>query len=243
MYSTPTLTALTLLRFNGLDRLWMLSQMAFARPALRQTPGLRFWKLLGSGVNFGLRPDFNRFALLTVWQSADQAAAFFSSQSGDRSPGSVLHRLQQRAVESWTVHMLPLRVRGTWAGATPFVPLPHSAAEHTDGPLAVLTRATIRLGRLRAFWSRVPATQRALQGAPGLLLSIGIGEAPIVRQATFSLWRSEAAMRAYAYQLPAHAEVIRRTRDESWYAEELFARFVPIASQGTWDGRDPLRGE
>jgi hypothetical protein len=104
----------------------------------------------------------------------------------------------------------------------------------------VLTRATIRWRRLRAFWSAVPAASDALEHREGLLFSTGIGETPVWRQATFSLWRSEDDIRAFAYKASAHADAIRRTYSEDWYSEELFARFAPIASEGTWGGRDPL---
>jgi heme-degrading monooxygenase HmoA len=69
---------------------------------------------------------------------------------------------------------------------------------------------------------------------------VGIGETPIGSLATFSLWESRAAARAFAYAMPEHREVIERTRAEDWYAEEMFARFEPYGSTGTWGGRDPL---
>jgi hypothetical protein len=96
------------------------------------------------------------------------------------------------------------------------------------GMLGVLTRATIRPRHLRAFWRDVPAASRALEKAPGLVASIGVGELPLIRQATFSLWRDTEAMKRYAYGTAEHREVIERTRREGWYSEELFARFAVV---------------
>jgi hypothetical protein len=75
---------------------------------------------------------------------------------------------------------------------------------------------------------------------PGLRLAVGIGEAPVGLQGTFSLWESARALRGFAYGGDAHREVVARTATERWYAEELFARFAVEGAEGSVDGRDPL---
>jgi heme-degrading monooxygenase HmoA len=227
------LTTLTLFGYSGQEKIWAFAQMAFARPRLRRVAGLRFWKLLGSGhgSGFSLRPNWSRYALLAVWENLDALEKFFATSA-------LMRAYRQHAEEIWTVRLLPIEARGAWSGVNPFsqfVPAPN------EGPIAILTRATIRLSRLRAFWSAVPAASHALDHAAGLMASIGIGEAPFIRQATFSLWRSVDDVQAFAYRTQAHREAMRRTRAENWYREELFARFVPAASEGTWQGIDPLK--
>ena len=68
------------------------------------------------------------------------------------------------------------------------------------------------------------------------LLAMGLGEAPLLRQATFSLWDSAAAMDAYA-RTGAHLDAIRAAWKHQFFSESMFVRFVPLQLQGQWKGR------
>ena len=69
---------------------------------------------------------------------------------------------------------------------------------------------------------------------------MGIGEAPVGLQGTFSVWEGAAALVDFAHRRAAHVEVVGRTARERWYAEELFARFEVLDVQGTFRDEHPL---
>ena len=207
--------------------------MGTSPPVLKKIPGLTFFKLLGSGKGrvFSLQPDFRRYGLFATWQSEATADHFF--QHAD-----LLQRYRDNCREMWTVKLWPYKAHGLWDGVQPFTHL--ASAPTLTQPIAVLTRAAINWRALPAFWQHGAHTSQALAKASGVLAAIGLGELPFVRQATFSIWESTVAMQAYAYQNPAHRAVMQRTRAENWYHEELFARFVIVATAGTWHGVNPV---
>jgi heme-degrading monooxygenase HmoA len=211
----------------------VLGRLGADRLRLPRVPGLAFWRLLGTGNadNTGRGADLSRSALFAVWEDEHDLDAFLAE-------GRVARRWQD-AEESWHVRLRSVGGHGTWKGFDPLAGLDEGTA---DGPVAIITRANVRRRSWKAFGAASKVVDAELHQAPGLIEVVGIGETPIGSLATFSLWESRAAARNFAYSMPDHREVIRRTRAEDWYAEEMFARFEPYESRGTWNGRDPLAG-
>jgi len=209
----------------------VLGRLGADRLRLPRVPGLAFWRLLGtgSGDDTGRGADLSRSALFAVWDDQRDLDVFLAD--------SRIARRWRSAEESWHVRLRSVGGHGTWKGFDPLAGLDEGT---NDGPVAIITRADVRRRSWKAFGAASEVVDAELHRAPGLIDVVGIGETPIGSLATFSLWESRAAARDFAYKMPDHREVIRRTRDEDWYAEEMFARFEPYDSSGTWNGRDPL---
>ncbi|MFZ4756956.1 MAG: spheroidene monooxygenase [Burkholderiaceae bacterium] len=208
-------------------RLWGWSRFVLGRWALRGIPGLRFAKVLGSGRDggFGLSASASIQGLFCVFED-DAFAASFTADDGP------LRAWRERARECFSIRLRPYSVRGSWSGMS----MSAAQARPDHGPVASLTRASIRPSRAAAFWRMEPPAEVALHDAAGCLLAAGIGEAPVLRQATFSIWRDVAAMDAYA-RSGAHLAAIRASAQGGFFSESMFVRFVPYEARGTWRGR------
>lgn len=213
------------------DRLWVFGQMALARLSLPKVKGIGFWKLCGSGVGEGFTPLPNTavWAILATWP--DEATA--RRQTGAAPPFTTW---ASRASEAWTVFLTPTSVRGNWSGETPF-----EVEATPEGPVAALTRATVKPKIAMKFWGRVPAISDVIGADPNVAFKIGIGEVPLTQQVTFSIWPDTESMAAFARD-PAgpHAQAIRAVREGAWFREELYARFRILGDAGSWEGQSPL---
>ncbi len=195
---------------------WFAERVSRIRAAGGETYGVRLALVSGHGRWGGcdVLADLRRRRLPVVPETAAAAAAVEVQSDGPPTP--------------------PAGSPVSPPGGSPVAP-PHS------GPVAVLTRATVRPTRWHRFRGSRPPVSDELARARGLLAAVSIGEAPVGLQATFSIWADAAAVAAFA-RSPEHRAVVRRTRAERWYGEELFVRFAPLGAVGTWDGRDPLAG-
>lgn len=231
----PQITTITFFKFKSwAHKLWALSMMGLAHRSLDKATGQTFYKLMGSGrgTSFNVLPDWSTYVLLQVWETEEHAEAFLSTSD-------IMREYRLRSSELWTAYLRSTNVHGQWDGNNPF------RVEDTGpapGPVMVLTRAAIKWSKVLSFWRFVPHSQQTLKENGGLLFTKGVGEVPVVQMATISLWKDLASLKKFAYESEGHREAIRRTSVLKWYKEELFARFRPYRSVGTWNGKDQLAG-
>jgi hypothetical protein len=193
-----------------------LLRMALDRGALRRMQGVRFAKMLGTGKGETFTPrdaDAGRWGALIVIDKADLELL-------DNS--KLVKTWRKNSITEVRYLLDPISSHGLWAKVNPFA----YAATQTEGEVIAITRARIKWFQNFRFWRAVPPVTQSLHSSPGLIETIGIGEAPIGLQGTFSHWRTGADLRNFAYKGAAHQGAIAATERHQWYAEELFARFA-----------------
>ncbi|MAD97547.1 MAG: hypothetical protein CMB99_09510 [Flavobacteriaceae bacterium] len=217
-------TLIAFYQYSGLKNKWnALGRMGRPPINFENTPGLTFFKPLGtgSGNGFSIRPDFSTFGFVAVFNTEEEAKNFLTSET--------IAEYKNTCASFSNVLMHTIKSHGEWSKENPFKA---SVKFDKSKPLAVITRATIKPKLAYKFWRYVPSVSKSMNGYKELLFSKGIGEFPLLMQATYSLWSDAESMMNYAYQNPKHAEMVKKTRELGWYSEELFARFQPFYKEG-----------
>ncbi|WP_295549945.1 hypothetical protein [Limnohabitans sp. Rim8] len=215
---------------------WGWLRLVAGATPYKDVPGLTMVKVMGSGHGggFSLRPSATHQGLICTFSHIDLALKFLDSPA--------VQAYRSRARECWTGVLSVQSARGHWDKQAWQASTPQSLGSEGDNeqtpktPFAVLTRASIVPTKAMAFWRYAPAAQADLGQAPGCLLAMGLGEAPLVRQCTFSLWQDTAAMLQYARQ-GAHQVASAAAYKHQFFSESLFVRMQVLQMAGAWQGR------
>jgi hypothetical protein len=205
------------LLFRGID-VAKVPGMSYAEPT--------FTAPLGGRVP---RPNPRRIGLIAAWEDDAALDRFLTGNP-----------LAEPFAKGWHTRLEPLRCFGSWPEmpGLPTKELPMGDEE----PVVVLTLGRLRFLRTRPFLkSSAPAERDAVLN-PAMVASTGLARLARPRLvSTFSIWRSAAAMREYAFgKAGPHQAAVRADRATPFHHRSAFVRFRPYASQGSWDGRDPL---
>lgn len=227
----------TLARYPLLLSIAGFSSMAIFRIPIGQNKKINFFKLMGCGKggSFSKIPGINRWAIFVV---TDQISPDLFKEKNTFKLHSALYG---KFIASWftffrcktcTLILQPVSGHGKWDGKVIFKnDLPKTS---TTEEIAVLTRATLNIDKVNRFFGHVGQVSKDMAVAPGYICSVGIGEVPWLKQGTFSIWQNMQSMTDFAFHTPNHQDVIKKTREEKWYKEEMFVRFNILNKVGEW---------
>jgi hypothetical protein len=208
------------------------AEVLLRQPKPSRVPGLAYAETTANApLGEALLPprQLGRVGMIAAWEG-DGALDEFGAR----------HPVGRHLATGWEVRLEPLRVSGAWAGMPG---LPSRALPVDDEePVGILTLGRLRLLRTGAFRRSAGPAEAAALDSPALLAGTGLARPPRL-VATFTLWRSAAAMREFAYGSGgAHPAAIAADRARPFHHESAFVRFRPYASRGHWGEGDPLAG-
>ncbi|MBL0146463.1 MAG: spheroidene monooxygenase [Chitinophagaceae bacterium] len=229
------MVSLTIIKYKKRFVPFAFLAMAFFRIPLFFNKNISFWKLMGSGKSgsFDKTPDLQQWAIFTI-----DDRLLITSEKEFLYGNFIAKWLSFFKTESITYILEPIQGHGLWDGKKLFSDSP--VKQNFEGKIAVLTRATIRVSKLSAFWKHVTGAAQEMKTAPGFILSYGIGEIPWIKQATFSIWENAEAMKNFAYKMHNHAEIIKKTRQQNWYSQDMYVRFKILLCEGCINGNKAL---
>jgi hypothetical protein len=222
------ISVLYLWKISLLSLPYAIFRIAVDRIPLRNDPNISFFKLVGCGKGNTFTPldaDPRRWGLVLC---------FDSGYLKEFDESKLVKRWRSKCKGEFRVILNPISSHGTWSHREPFSFRNDDKSESNkgNGQVAAITRARISFSKYPRFLRAVPSVARALHESPGVMCAIGIGEAPVGLQGTFSIWESAEALREFTYKSHPHADAISASQQFDWYTEELFARFSVRETRG-----------
>jgi hypothetical protein len=198
---------------------------------LAKVPGMRYSEItITAPLSARLisKPNLGRIALIATWDDERALEDFLAG-----------HTLAEQLAHGWRVRLQPTRIVGAWPPLEGLIDREQPMED--EEPAAVLTIGRLRFSQALRFFRATAAAERLAVGDPSLLAATGLARPPAL-VGTFSLWKNTAAMRAYAEGKanPAHSAAVQAHIARPFHHESAFVRFRPYASEGRWEGRDPL---
>ena len=199
------------------NKFWMFKLMgAYTfNKSLINFDGLKFIKLLGTGSKdgFSVIPDFSSYVMISSWEN-DNFRKKFTDEN------ELFNEIINKSSKRTEIKIDPYNYIGSWSGINPF----KNKSIYKEGKIIVLTRARVRLNKLINFFISTSSAAKSINSRKGAEYYKGVGELPIIEQATISIWESEQSMKDYAYSDKNHLKIINKARKNKWYSEELFVR-------------------
>lgn len=213
------ITTISFIKYSS-NKFWAFKQMNQSHKYFINNKNIKFYKLLGTGAGNGfLLPDLSTYAILIVWNSKKYAEDFLAN-----SEHSLI--IEKKAKSRKDYYLRTIQTNGLWDNQNPFK---ENIVEYKNNDkIAIITRGKIRLSKQIDFWLNVPKASNAIKAAEGVEFYKGIGELPLLAQATFSIWENFEAVKNFAYKSRAHSDIIKKTKKRNWYSEDMFTRFIII---------------